>query len=146
VSAVDGYDDNLPGKLPPITPANIAGNHVIIDMGNGIFALYAHLQKGSVLPSRGDFVSRGQLLGFLGNSGNTDGPHLHFEIMAAPSSLEANGLPFVFDQMQYQGAVQGTLQHFFDELLSGGSVDVDSAGSGMRTKQMPLTLDVMSFR
>ena len=146
VSTVDGYDDNIPGKVPPITPANIAGNHVIIDMGNGFFALYAHLQKGSVIPSRGDFVSRGQLLGFLGNSGNTDGPHLHFEIMAAPSSLEANGLPFVFDKMQYQGAIRGTLQNFFDELLSGGSVDFDTAGNGMRTRQMPLTLDVMSFR
>ncbi len=146
VSAVDGYDDNIPGKLPPITPANIAGNHVIIDMGNGIFALYAHLKKGSVIPSRGDFVSRGQLLGFLGNSGNTDGPHLHFEIMAAPSSLGANGLPFVFNKMQYQGAIKGTLQSFFDELLSGGSVEVDPAGNGMRTRQMPLTLDVMSYR
>ncbi len=117
VSAVDGYDDNIPGKIPPITPANIAGNHVIIDMGNGIFALYAHLKKGSVIPSRGEFVSRGQLLGFLGNSGNTDGPHLHFEIMAAPSSLEANGLPFVFDKMQYQGAVTRYLATLFRRTL-----------------------------
>lgn len=146
VSAVDGYDDNIPGEVPPITAANIAGNHVIIDMGDGTFALYAHLRKGTVMPRRGDFVSRGQLLGYLGNSGNSDGPHLHFEIMAAPSSLEANGLPFVFDKMKYQGAVKGTLQDLFDKLLSGGSVEVDSAGSGIRTGQMPLTFDVMSYR
>ena len=66
--------------------ANIAGNHVIIDLGKGTFALYAHLKKGSVIPKRGEFVSRGQLLGIVGNSGNSGAPHLHFEIMAAPSS------------------------------------------------------------
>ena len=145
VSAVDGYDDNIPGEGPKITPANIAGNHVIIDMGNGTFALYAHLKKGSVIPKRGEFVRCGQLLGFVGNSGSSGAPHLHFEIMAAPSSLEANGLPFVFDKMQYQGAVTGTWQQFLDDLFAGLPVQVDSARSGMRTGQMPLTLDVMSY-
>ncbi len=145
VSAVDGYDDNIPGEGPKITPANITGNHVIIDMGNGTYALYAHLKKGSVIPRRGEFVRRGQLLGVVGNSGSSGAPHLHFEIMAAPSSLEANGLPFVFDRMQYQGAVTGTWQHFLDDLFAGRPVQVDSARSGMRTGQMPLTLDVMSY-
>jgi murein DD-endopeptidase MepM/ murein hydrolase activator NlpD len=140
-----GYDDNIPGEGPKITPANIAGNHVIIDMGNGTFALYAHLKKGSVIPRRGEFVRCGQRLGFVGNSGSSGAPHLHFEIMAAPSSLEANGLPFVFDKMQYQGAVTGTWQHFLDGLFAGLPVQVDSARSGMRKGQMPLTLDVMSY-
>jgi murein DD-endopeptidase MepM/ murein hydrolase activator NlpD len=145
-SPVDGYDDNVPSEEPKnITPANIAGNHVIVDLGNGTFALYAHLKKGSVISKRGEFVSRGQLLGFVGNSGNSGAPHLHFEIMAAPSSLEVNGLPFVFDKMQYQGAVTGTWQHFLDDLFAGRSVQVDSARSGMRTGQMPLTLDVMGY-
>ncbi len=146
VSAVDIYDDNVPSEEPKnITPANIAGNHVIVDLGNETFALYAHLKKGSVIPKRGEFVSRGQLLGFVGNSGNSGAPHLHFEIMAAPSSLEVNGLPFVFDKMRYQGAVKGTWQHFLDDLFAGRSVQVDSARSGMRTGQMPLSLDVMSY-
>ncbi len=146
VSAADRYDDNIPGEEPKnITPANIAGNHVIVDLGNGSFALYAHLKKGSVIPRRGDFVNRGQLLGFVGNSGNSGAPHLHFEIMAAPSSLEVNGLPFVFDKMQYQGAVTGTWQHFLDDLFAGRPVRIDSSRSGMRTGQMPLTLDVMNY-
>jgi hypothetical protein len=146
VSAVDGYDDNIPGGGPKIiTPANIGGNHVIVDLGNGTFAFYAHLKKGSVIPKRGEFVSRGQLLGFVGNSGNSGAPHLHFEIMAAPSSLEANGLPFVFDKMQYQGALTGTSQHVLDDFFAGRPVQIDSARSGMRTEQMPLTLDVMSY-
>ncbi len=146
VSAVDGYSDNIPGEEPKnITPANIAGNHVIVDLGNGTFALYAHLKKGSVIPERGEFVSRGQLLGFVGNSGNSGAPHLHFEIMAGPSSLEVNGLPFVFDKMQYQGAVTGAWQQFLDDLFAGRPVQVDSARSGMRMGQMPLTLDVMSY-
>ena len=145
VSAVDGYDDNIPGQGPKITPANIAGNHLIIDMGNETFALYAHLKKGSVIPKRGEFVRCGQLLGLVGNSGSSSAPHLHFEVMAAPSSLEANGLPFVFDKMQYQGAVTGTWQQFLDNLFAGLPVQINSARSGMRTGQMPLTLDVMSY-
>ena len=100
---------------------------------------------GQLLDQQLCVVSRGQLLGFVGNSGNSGAPHLHFEIMAGPSSLEVNGLPFVFDKMQYQGAVTGTWQHFLDDLFAGRSVQVDSARSGIRTGQMPLTLDVMSY-
>lgn len=54
------------------------GNHVIIDHGNGFVTLYAHLNSIFVTP--GESVSRGQQVGSVGNTGNSSGPHLHFEI------------------------------------------------------------------
>ncbi len=54
------------------------GNYVVIDHGNGFSSLYAHLNSIYVYP--GESVARGQAIGGLGNTGNSTGPHLHFEI------------------------------------------------------------------
>ncbi len=54
------------------------GNFIVIDHGHGYRTLYAHLSKRLV--KRGDKVSRGQVIGLLGNTGRSTGPHLHYEI------------------------------------------------------------------
>ncbi len=54
------------------------GNYVVIDHGNGFVSLYAHLH--SIYVRAGESVARGQQIGTLGNTGNSTGPHLHFEI------------------------------------------------------------------
>lgn len=81
VETLNDLDDQKPGTLPDpktITLENVDGNHVVLDLGDGVFAFYAHLQKGSVRVSSGDRVKRGEVLGKLGNTGNTSAPHLIF--------------------------------------------------------------------
>lgn len=78
----------------------IAGNVVVIDHGNGEFSLLAHMQKGSVRVKTGDKVKQGQVLGLLGNSGNSDGPHLHYQLMAGGLLYRNDGLPSHFDNLE----------------------------------------------
>jgi murein DD-endopeptidase MepM/ murein hydrolase activator NlpD len=68
------------------------GNHIIVDHGNGFVTLYAHLNSIFVKP--GENVARGQQIGSVGNTGNSTGPHLHFEIRYQGSPRNpANFLP-----------------------------------------------------
>jgi hypothetical protein len=79
VGVVDGLPDApVSFELPPIIAADAGGNHVVVAIGHDRFAFYAHLQPGSVRVAVGDRVSVGETLGLLGNSGNSNGPHLHF--------------------------------------------------------------------
>ncbi|GAB2733075.1 M23 family metallopeptidase [Streptomyces bullii] len=74
----------------------IVGNHVVLDLGDGTYALYAHLQRGSLAVREGDRVRPGQLLARCGNSGNSSEPHLHFQLMDGPDPDTARGVPFTW--------------------------------------------------
>jgi Peptidase family M23 len=141
VEVVDGLPDQVPGQESPgLTIDELGGNHVIIDMGEGRFALYAHMIPGSIVVEKGQFVRAGEELGRLGNSGSSTAPHLHFHIMDRPHPLKSVGLPFVFDRMTFEGHVVGT---FID--LSGRP-PIDDSEKGHRNRQMPLALDIVGFR
>jgi hypothetical protein len=142
VQIADRLPEQVPGKLPEgATIQMAAGNHAVIDIGEGRYAFYAHMQPGSVRVKVGDKVVTGQVLGVLGNSGNTDAPHLHFHVMDGPSPLLSNGLPFVFTSFKGQGALR-------DEklLFAGREVNIDkSALAGAHKNQLPLNDEVVSF-
>jgi hypothetical protein len=94
--AVDGVADATP---QPISLELAPGNHIALDLGNGRYAFYEHLQMNSVRVKAGDRVTRGQVIARLGSSGSSSiGPHLHFHLADAPSPLAAEGVPFVFRQ------------------------------------------------
>jgi murein DD-endopeptidase MepM/ murein hydrolase activator NlpD len=109
VSAVkDGIPENVPGptsRAVPITLQTIGGNHVIVNLGDGVFAFYAHLQPGSITVKAGDKVRRGQVLGLVGNSGNSTEPHLHFHLSDANSPLGGEGMPYAFDSFEVESRV-----------------------------------------
>lgn len=148
VGVLDGLPDQPPGQLPSDTTiVNAGGNHVVVDIGGGRYAFYAHMIPGSILVKEGDFVQRGQHIGDLGNSGNTDAPHLHFHVMDSPAPINSNGLPYVFDSWAYQGKlVGGSLDEIQSKLLSGQPAEVDFTGNGgVRTNQLPFTNDLAGF-
>jgi murein DD-endopeptidase MepM/ murein hydrolase activator NlpD len=105
VSIKDGIAENTPlspTRAVPLTLDTFGGNNVILALGNGRFGYYGHLQPGSLRVKPGDRVRRGQVLGLLGNTGNSDAPHLHFHISDGVS-LESEGLPYVFDSFEVVG-------------------------------------------
>jgi murein DD-endopeptidase MepM/ murein hydrolase activator NlpD len=77
-----------------------AGNVVVIDHGNGEYSVLAHMQKGSVRVKTGDKVRQGEVLGLLGNSGNSDAPHLHYQLMAGALIFRSDGLPSHFENLE----------------------------------------------
>lgn len=101
---VNDIPDNMPHHLPAdITLQNIAGNHVILKIAPQLFVTFAHLQPGSVTVRVGAHLHRGDVIGLLGDSGNTTGPHLHLQVTNANSVLGSEGVPFVFDKYQFLG-------------------------------------------
>jgi murein DD-endopeptidase MepM/ murein hydrolase activator NlpD len=61
------------------------------------------MQPGSLRVKVGDKVTRGQVLGLLGNTGNSTEPHLHFQICNGNSELGSEGLPYAFASFEVQG-------------------------------------------
>lgn len=93
----DSIPQNVPGaasRAVPITMVTVGGNYVAIDIGHGRYALYAHMQPGSLRVKVGDHVKRGQVIGLLGNSGNSTEPHVHFQIADGPTFLSSEGIPY----------------------------------------------------
>jgi hypothetical protein len=96
---LDGLPENLPhsGKLAiDLTWQNAGGNHVIVDIGYGQYAFYAHMRPGTVAVKVGDIVRTGQVLGHVGNTGSSSEPHLHFHIVDHPQFLSGQGVPYEF--------------------------------------------------
>jgi hypothetical protein len=144
VAAVDRFPDQIEGDRYPITLENLVGNHVVLDLGEGRFALYAHLRPGTVAVTDGDRVRRGQLLGELGNSGNSSGAHLHFHVMDGPSALASDGLPYVFGAFELTGHAP-PLPELLALYEAGLPFPIDTRGAGPRRDALPLGSDIITF-
>ena len=90
----DEVADNTPGR--PDSKAPSMGNYVVIDHGNGEFSVLGHLRRGSIKVRAGDRVIAGQLLAACGNSGNSNGPHLHYNLQTVGRPSTGSGLPAQF--------------------------------------------------
>ncbi|MFN3653082.1 MAG: M23 family metallopeptidase [Armatimonadota bacterium] len=95
VSAVNHLRDNPIGETDL---KNLAGNQVVLQIGEGRFVLLAHLKQGSVRVKPGQRVRRGELLARCGNSGNTSEPHLHLQVQNRPDfqDEELRTFPILF--------------------------------------------------
>lgn len=147
IGTLASMEDQVPGEMPDpktITIDNIEGNHIVLDLGQGRYAFYAHLQKNSLKVSKGDRVKRGQVLALLGNTGNSGAPHLHFHLMDGPSVLGSSGIPYVFDQFEVAGLVRTEQFESSDSLegvWNGGLLPAVSS----RKLEFPVDLSIVNF-
>lgn len=109
-SLKDGIPENIPAANTTAVPMDldtVAGNYIILKIGPSVYAFYAHLQPGSLRVKIGDTVHKGDVIALVGNSGNSEGPHLHFHIADSDSPLASEGIPFALDSFQLLGNVVG---------------------------------------
>lgn len=133
-SVVSDMADEPPQQAPELEIDELGGNHIILDIGSGNHAFYAHLIPGSPKVRVGDHVTRGQVIGKLGNSGNTTEPHLHFHVSRAPLPLSGDNVPYVIDRFSFVGSLSAT-----SRLVAGPD-------AGARTMQMPLNNNIIDFQ
>jgi len=146
VTVIDGQPEQTPGAYPTNIPIEDAdGNSVILDLGNRRYALYAHMQPGSIKVHRGEHVHPGQVIGLVGDTGNSIVPHLHFQVTNGPSSLASNGLPYEITEFEVTGKTPGTKA--FDEAETNGTpLAVTPFNPPQAVKRsMPLDQLIVSF-
>lgn len=126
----DGLPDNVPGHFAnyhpavPMTLDTIPGNTIVLEIGKGLFALYMHLEAGSLRVKLGDRVRRGQILARIGCSGDAREPHLHFQVSSSPQFWAGEGVPYLIDHYR---------------------IESGSAVTGARTRELPLDNFVVDF-
>jgi len=102
----DGMPDETPSVLMvPKSKSDYGGNNVIVEIAPRVFAWYAHLRQGSLTVKVGDAVKAGAPIAKLGNTGPSEGPHLHFGLLNKPDPIAGRSLPFVFDNFTLDGAL-----------------------------------------
>lgn len=117
-----------------------AGNYVALNIGDGRYAFYEHLKPGSIKVGPGERVRRGQVIGAVGFTGHSAGPHLHFHVADANSSLDAEGLPFVFESFDVLGKYED-----FDVLNDLPWTPIDRTTGSGRTGELPAPNVVVDF-
>jgi hypothetical protein len=106
VSVHDGMSDQTPFVLmTPKLTSDYGGNNVMLEIAPNVFAWYAHLRAHSIAVKVGDVVKAGSPIGKLGNTGPSEGPHLHLGLLDKPDPIAGRSLPFVFDSFTLVGAV-----------------------------------------
>ncbi len=147
VGIQNGLPNNRPPEPPPIPPIqDTVGNHIVIKVAPGVYLLYAHLQRGSLLVHVGQQVHRGQMLARIGNSGNSTTPHLHFQIMTQPTFFPTDSRPYVFRHFVLIGQVT---KRIWDDNLglqpTGTLPFVAARRPGSRADELPLDRNVVRF-
>ncbi len=77
-------------------PRHVLGNHLVLDLGDGTYAVFAHLRRRSLQVAVDERVSAGQPLAECGNSGNSSEPHLHLQLIDGPDLTSARGVRFTW--------------------------------------------------
>jgi hypothetical protein len=96
---MDGFTSDVFGEPDTENPG---GNYVILNIGHGKYFYVGHLMKERILVEKGQAVQKGDILGYIGNSGNTSFPHLHIHFQNKPTADPEGRItyPFRFKKMK----------------------------------------------
>jgi hypothetical protein len=134
-------DGPIDFELPPREAGDAGGNEIVVQVKPGVYAYYAHLIPGSARVQVGDRVAVGETLASLGNTGNSNAPHLHFQLMDGPTPLGSEGLPYTFSSF----TADGRLENFLPFFVLGKHAQVSDSPRGPKQAQLPLNLQVVDF-
>jgi hypothetical protein len=135
VAVVDGRADTTPQtEFDYRTLDEIGGNYLILDIGDGFYAFYAHVKSGTFEVEVGDRVEEGEVIGRLGNSGNSTEAHLHFHVGRQPTPFMVTNWPYEFTSFDVTGALDPE-----DKSVT------DTPTSGSKTSTLPLQWDIVTF-
>lgn len=100
----DDVEDNK--RVGTMNEENPLGNYVIINHGNGEYSYLVHFKYQSIEVCEGDVVNKGDLLGLVGNSGNSSEPHIHFHVANSPDRVTSKSIRINFKRKEF---IQGNL-------------------------------------
>ncbi|MBD0283483.1 MAG: peptidoglycan DD-metalloendopeptidase family protein [Thermoleophilaceae bacterium] len=121
------------------------GNHVILRIGPRRYVGYVHLRPGSVRVGRGQRVRRGQVIGQLGNTGSSSGPHLHVQVMNGPSIVFSRWAAVRVRSVPADGQVPAPDRRLLAAMAAGQSIAIETSGAGPRPRELPVGRDVVRF-
>jgi murein DD-endopeptidase MepM/ murein hydrolase activator NlpD len=105
IAVTDGMPDQFPvGTVSNVNLYNGGGNSVVIYIAGVGYAIYGHMIPNSILVKAGQEVIKGQIIGKVGNSGNSQAPHLHFGLHTEYPYYISEGLPYYIDSMDKTGS------------------------------------------
>ena len=104
------------------------------------------MRRGTVKVSAGARVHQGEQIGNVGNSGNTQAPHLHFQLMDRPDALAANGLPYVFASYRITAVDQAGTEDFDRAELTGTPLTLTRSNPPIEAQHsLPLDLSIVTW-
>lgn len=118
-----------------------SGNYVILDLGHGRYAFYEHLKPGSIRVRQGERMRIGSVIGQLGYTGQTTGPHLHFHVSDNNSPLDAEGLPYALQRFRVLGTYSSP--EAFGKALPWSPIGPSIIGE--RRGELPASFAVVGF-
>jgi hypothetical protein len=138
VKTRDGMPNETPNEPPQYvkTADDYIGNSVVIKIRPNRYAVYGHMLAGSITVKVGDRVKTGDIVGKLGNSGNSTAAHLHFVVIDSPDFVTATSIPFVIKRWTLEGSAM--IPH------DGPPITVQGP-STPQTRTHPLYLSVADF-